>query len=355
MSHEIDNTTGRAAFAFDGQEGGAWHGLGVAIPEDAARDPRRIAEIVGAAYHVSKRPVSFTDADGRVRAIDNRVAIVRDDTHEPLEVMSDNKYNVVQPVEYFEAFRDSLAKARLRISSAGVLKGGRIVFVNAKLTEHGFSVLGLDKLESYVCMGGGYDGTLASFGYLSTFRTVCWNTLSANLAQNRTGGKLFRVPHSQTFNGEAMALALGLAGAELRVRAQVFNTLAGRKLAADEAARFFCAVADVSPDDVHKVDKAGKPALSGKVRAQLAALADAYQSGPGATLPSAQGTLWGALNAVTYYLDHAAPTRDTYADGTDAARFASAQFGAGAERKRKALHAALELAGIADAQLRVAA
>jgi phage/plasmid-like protein (TIGR03299 family) len=347
MAHEIDETTGKPAFVFDAKEGGAWHGLGVAIPEDIATDPRKIAELCGAAYSVRKVAASY-EWNGKRHNVPNREVLVRDDTGESLEVLSGNKYKVVQPVEYFEAFRDSLAKSNLRISSAGVLKGGRIVFVNAKFTDMGHKVLGVDALQTYVCMGGGYDGTLSSFGYLNTFRTVCWNTLSASLSQHKAGGSLFRIPHSAAFDGNTLAAALGLAGKELAVRAEVFNTMAGRKATADAVARFFCDVLDIDHADVNAVNKDGTPKLSTRIRNQLAALADAYANGPGATLESANGTWWGALNAVTHYVDHLAPTRDSYADGTDNARFASAQFGTGADTKNSALKLAMAAAGIGD-------
>jgi hypothetical protein len=47
-------------------------------------------------------------------------------------------------------------------------------------------------------------------------------------------------------------------------------------------------------------------------------------------------------------VDHTASTRDSYSDGTDRARFASAQFGAGANVKRTALEKAMVLAGIGE-------
>lgn len=351
MSHEIDTSTGNPAFAFSIEDGKAWHGLGTAIPESEALDPRAIAARAGAAYGVYKAPVSFTDATGRNRSVPNREAIVRDDTHEPLEVLSGNKYKVVQPAEYFEAFRDSLAANNLRISSAGVLKGGRIVFVNAALSDTGHDVLGIDRVSHFVCMGGGYDGALASFGYLSSLRTVCWNTLSANLAQTGKGKTLFRVPHSAAFDGRALGAALGLLGPELAVQARVFNTLAGRQLARDAVARYFADVLEIDASTINAVDKAGKPVLSTKARNQLQALADAYLNGPGAQLASASGTAWGALNAVTHWVDHVAATRDSYADGAGAARFASAQFGQGASTKARALRLAMDAAGIKPAEL----
>lgn len=355
MAHMIDQSTGKDAFVYDDSEGAAWHGLGHAIPEHEASDPRAIAERAQAAYRVSKREVTFMDNNGKPVVIPNRMAVVRDDTCEALEVLSDNKYNLVQPVEYFEAFRDALAKNNMRISSAGVLKGGRIVFVNAKWTDHGMDVLGHDRIERYVCIGGGYDGTLASFGYLSDLRTVCWNTLSANISQTKAGKGFFRIPHNVAFDGALLASALGVAGAELKVRAEVFNTMAGRKAQQAKVAEYFALALGIDPTEVNAVNvKTGKPVLSQRITNQLQAVAGAYMSGPGAELVSANGTWWGALNAVTHYVDHLAATRDSYADGKGAARFASAQFGTGAEIKARALKLAMANAGIGSELLQAA-
>jgi phage/plasmid-like protein (TIGR03299 family) len=350
MSHEIDETAGKPAFAFDAAEGQAWHRLGHAIPDADAKNPRNIAEIAGALYTVSKEDVFFMH-QGKKSAINNRIALVRSDTGAALEVLSDSRYNVVQPIEYFEAFRDSLAKNNLRISSAGVLKGGRIVFVNAKLDkEFGINVMGLDETISYLCMGGGYDGTMASFGYVSNFRTVCWNTLSANLAQTQKGEKkgsrqgLFRMPHTAPFDGEVLGSALGLLGKENAVRADVFNTMAGRRAQGEKVKSYFAAVLGVK--DVKDEEK-----MTAQQVNKMNALIQLYQAGPGADLASAKGTWYGALNAVTHYVDHVASARDTTDDGVGASRFASAQFGTGAAMKAKALELAMKAAAVPESML----
>jgi Domain of unknown function (DUF932) len=61
-----------------------------------------------------------------------------------------------------------------------------------------------------------------------------------------------------------------------------------------------------------------------------------YESAPGQNLDTAKGTLWGALNAVTYYVDH---VRSRRAGG----RLDSAWFGAGSALKEKAWTAACNL------------
>lgn len=341
MSHEIyHNTLGQPSYVFNPAEGPGWHGLGIAIDPAIAKDPQKIAEACGAAYNVSKRPVYFLGANGKPMAVPNREAIVRDDTEEALEVLSGNRYNVHQPVGYFEAFRDQLAKNHLTISSAGVLQGGRTVFVNAKIEEAGFKVMG-DEMQTYVTLGGGYDGKRSSFGYLSNLRTVCWNTLSTNLGMAKNQKTLLKFPHTSPFEADLVTTALGLSGPELAIRAEVFNTLAGRKLQAEKVAQFFADVLEV--EDVSKA--------SARVKAQLDALATAYISGPGADGPAASGTVWGALNAVTFYVDHLGTTRDSYKDGTAVARFNSAKFGTGADTKERALRLAMQLADVEQSML----
>lgn len=346
MAHEIDTSTGRPAFVFDADEGEAWHKLGVSIPAEIANDPAKIAEAAGASYRVSKAPVRFTAPDGSDVEVPNRFALFRHDTLRTLGIFGEN-YHEVQPVEYFEGFRDELAKNNLRISAAGVLKGGAIVFVNARLTADSDIVINKsDRTENYICLGGGYDGKLASFGFVSSMRTVCWNTLSANLSRAQTGKKLFRVLHNVKFDGRATAAALGLCGEELRARAEVFNSLAGYRVQAAKVAAYFCDVLEIDPADVNATTKEGKPKLSALARGQLAALADAYAHGPGAQLSGTKGTMWGALNAVTFYVDHKRRTIDTAGDGKGASRFASAQFGDGARLKARALELAMARAGL---------
>lgn len=352
MSDEIDQSTGAPAFVYDGNEGEAWHKLGNAIPKNIANDPAKIAELAQANYKVFAEPTHVL-RDGKPVVIKNRVAITRGDTGEVMEVLSGNRYNIVQPIEYFEAFRDALAANDLVISSAGVLKGGRIVFVNARLGDELATTVGseegkVDRVVRYLCMGGGYNGEMSSFGYASDMRTVCWNTLSANLAISRDGRGLFKVPHSSIFDGKLLGAALGMLGPELKIRSEVFNKLARTKLTLDQVRLFIAAAAGV---DLGTDAQKAYDTLSVKKRAKMDAMMVSYRTGPGADLPSAKGTLWGALNAVTHYVDHLAGTRDTTEDGSGPSRYASAQFGTGADTKRKALLEAMSLAGITRKEL----
>ncbi|CAK9250005.1 unnamed protein product [Sphagnum jensenii] len=71
---------------------------------------------------------------------------------------------------------------------------------------------------------------------------------------------------------------------------------------------------------------------------------DATLMSPGASLTSAKGTLWGAVNGITYYTDHMrGRTQDN--------RLVSAWFGDSDLLKRRAMSTALEMAAIALAKV----
>lgn len=72
------------------------------------------------------------------------------------------------------------------------------------------------------------------------------------------------------------------------------------------------------------------------------AIIDAIVSSPGSNLSTAKDTLWGAVNGVTYYADHAAKTR------SDGNRMFSSWFGPNETLKRDAVTIAASMAGIAS-------
>jgi len=76
--------------------------------------------------------------------------------------------------------------------------------------------------------------------------------------------------------------------------------------------------------------------LSQKSEREKVTLLALLESAPGNSMTSATGTLWGALNVVTYYADHVRTGRD---------RLDSAWFGRGAGLKEKAWEKAIKLIG----------
>jgi hypothetical protein len=118
-----------------------------------------------------------------------------------------------------------------------------------------------------------------------------------------------------------------------------------QEISEDEVNAYFADILGFSPEDLGKDGPDGTPLVKTRTRNQLTALLDAYVSGPGAAPRT--GTAWGAYNAVTYWVDHVASTRDTAKEGTGLARAFSAQFGRGAITKQEAFKKILARANVA--------
>lgn len=333
MAHELDNSTGLYAFAAVGGAQSAWHGLGQSIEPGDSIDT--ITQKAGLNWNAVRAPVTY-NAGGIIKSFDNQSVLYRDDTLAPLGVVSDNRYNVHQPREIMEFFADFLSDNGLSIETAGAVRGGRIVWCMAKLgSDYDFILPGSDKVAGYVRLQTSFDGSRATDLVATTIRQVCANTM--RMVNADANAKGYKNKHSTQFDRDALARAFGLMGEQHRMTSEQFNALAKIKVSDSDALTFLSTLLDINPADIGKVDAKGNKLVSTKSENNLRALVTAYRKSPGANLASADGTAYGLLNAVTYYVDHAATVRDTENDGAKGARFASTQLGAGDALKQKAL------------------
>lgn len=335
---------------FSEREGAGWTGLGMAIPKKIARDPAKIAALCGATYSVQKQPIYFFDAIKQTYIkISGREALIRSDNNEALEVVSDNRYHVLnrQPIDVFEAHRDELAKNNLEISHAMVLKGGAIVAVCATLPpDYDINVKvrdGVrDSIKSYTTLSTGYDKRHGSVYSKSDMRAVCWNTLMASIGLARDAGQLNTIRASTMLEVDSLSKLMGEMDGIVRRQRILYNKMANAELTTAQVKRFFANVIDIKISELGEKDlKTKKKLISTKSENILAELVSAYQSGPGASL--VRGTVWGALNAVTYYATHKKTVRDMNHDGAMAARVASNMFGDASQQKLRALALASEM------------
>ena len=133
-----------------------WHGLGTMVAE--APTSKEALRLAGLDWKVEGRPIF--DADGQV-----------------LGVVS-NKYRVVQNEEAF-AFTDHLIGGEVRYETAGSLRGGRQVWLLARMPAA--KVAG-DEVEPYLCFTNSHDCSSSVKVCMTPIRVLCNNTL--NLALN---------------------------------------------------------------------------------------------------------------------------------------------------------------------------
>ena len=281
-------------------------------------------------WQIQESPVHFkADAVGHLGSIHTfpeQKVLYRSDSKAPLSVVS-QRYQVVQPREVLEFYRDLTQVSGYELETAGVLKGGRKFWALAR-TGQNTSLKGNDLVNGYLLLATSCDGTLATTATPTTIRVVCNNTLT--IALDGTS-RAIKVPHNTRFDAQAVKKQLGIAVSQWDEFMYRMRILADRKVRPNEALNYFLGVMCDTPVKGEMPDKLVNERAMRKVQSL-------YEGrGRGSRLEAANNTAWGLLNAVTEYVDHERRAR------SNKYRMDSAWFGQGAVIKQKALDAALSL------------
>lgn len=305
-----------------------WHGLGNQL------SPKQPLEVwqqeAGMNWQIQESPVRYmADAVGHLGTINSfpeQKVLYRSDSKEALSVVS-QRYQVVQPREVLEFYRDLTERSGYELETAGVLKGGKKFWALAR-TGQSAELKGNDLVNGYLLLATSCDGTLATTATPTTIRVVCNNTLSISL---NGATHAIRVPHSTRFDPQAVKKQLGIAVSQWDEFMYRMRALAERKVPWSEAMSYFMSIlCDTSPSGSLPEQLPNERALR-KVR-------ELYEGrGRGSQLASACGTAWGLLNAVTEYVDHERRARN------NEYRIDSAWFGQGAALKQRALKSVLQM------------
>ena len=295
-----------------------WHGLGNHLSED---QPLEVwLREAGMEWSILQAPVQYRTAD-TIHDFNDQKVLFRSDSLQPLSVVS-KRYQVVQPREVLEFYRDLVEVGGFELETAGVLKGGRKLWALAKTGQEA-ELRGGDRVKAYLLLATACDGTLATTAQFTSVRVVCNNTLQ--MAVGDSAGAI-KVPHSTRFDAQEVKKALGVGISAWDQFMYRMKELSERRVTAAEAETF-------------ARETLALPAYSEKaVEAASDAVLNLFHGRAiGATLESANDTAWGLLNAVTEYVDHDRRAR------SPSNRLDSAWFGQGAVIKQRALDAALQL------------
>jgi len=306
-----------------------WHGLGNKL---APNQPIELwAERAGMNWRIEEAEVRFVAAGNRslgsIHAFPEQKVLYRSDTKAPLSVVS-ARYQVVQPSEILEFYRDLTEVGGFQLETAGVLKEGRKLWALAR-TGQSATIKGKDEVNGYLLLATACDGTLATTAQFTSVRVVCNNTLQIALGDSASAVK---VPHRSQFDAQAVKRQLGIAISSWDAFMARTKALAERKVSDSAAETFLRRVLTYSTPNV-----ADRDTLAVNERA-IKAVGQLYAGrGKGADLASASGTAWGLLNAVTEYVDHHRRAR------SDDHRRDAAWFGQGSTIKLRAWDEALKL------------
>lgn len=327
MSHLIDMSNNRANMAYVGEV--PWHGLGAQIDAGTSIDDWKIA--AGLDWFIQKRPLSYgvqnPDGSRALAVYPDRFAHVRSDNQEPIG-MGSNRFQLVQPGDALEFYRDLVEGSRFTIETAGALKGGAQIWALARCNLD-LTLGDRDLLKPYLLLATANDGSMSTVADFTTVRVVCNNTLTMAVGSNGAKASI-KVPHSRKFDADAVRAELGLIDDRLETFAKESDALTQATISDEQAINYFISL-------YAKTDETGEVKNAKNVEAITAKLLRLYRRGPGAELATANGTAWGAVNAVTNFVDFAARAR------SDENRFSSGQFGTGAAIKSRAFAGALDL------------
>lgn len=315
MAHLVES------MAYVGQT--PWHGLGNVLTPNRPIEDWIIQ--AGLNWQIEDSPVRYLvgghERLGEIKAFPDQKVLFRSDTHEALSVVG-HRYQVVQPREILEFYRDLTDKSGFALETAGVLKGGRKIWALARTGQS--SVLkGKDVTNAYVLLATACDGTMATTAQFTSIRVVCNNTLAVAVG---TSSGAVKVPHRSVFDPIAVKQQLGISVTAWDDYMYRLKQLSERTVKVSDAKHFML-----------RVFTDQRKAVNGNTheRAMTKALSLFEGEGRGSELASAKGTAYGLLNAVTEFVDHERRARTTDH------RLESAWFGQGAHLKRKALDEAL--------------
>jgi len=269
-----------------------WHGLGNQL---TAKQPIEVwQKEAGMDWDIREAPVRFmTESIGNLGAImsfpENKV-LFRSDTNAPLSVVG-QRYQVVQPREILEFYRDLTEISGFELETAGILKGGRKIWALAR-TGQSSTIKGNDVTNAYVLLATACDGTLATTAQFTSIRVVCNNTLAVALSGSNGAVK---VPHSTAFDPQAVKKQLGISVSTWDSFMYRMKGLSERKVKSSEVLNYYLRV-------FTDQGKTGSGQTNERAMAKAMAMFDGH--GKGAELASSKGTAFGLLNSVTEFIDH---------------------------------------------------
>lgn len=263
-------------------------------------------------WEVIEAPVSVTLPDGTSREIGNKKALLRDDTFAQLGFVS-KSYEVVQNSVLTGLVRPLVEEGLLEVKNTGWIKGGRLVFVQAQMTEE-FTVAG-ESHQGMLTLLNSHDGSTQLSAGVTDIRVICQNTFAMAYSEMST-----RLQHKLGVNERALGITetLEYVNTRMKMFQDAAETLSRAKATTAQVEQVFRSAYGKKQDEtVRNWD-------------ELWAL---YRNGCG----NEGSTLWDCVNAITEFNTHKSRK-------TPEARFSYSNFGSGAAIARRAIDTALALA-----------
>ena len=181
MAHELDFDALGNARMFSVKQV-PWHQLGTVL-----QDPPTSSEAIVQAkmnWLVLKRKLHWevsSNVDAiKLQPVPGKIALVRNEDEKFLAVVSD-QYEPLQNEDAFKFFDPLVNRGIAAYESAGVIKEGKRVWIQAALKES-LQING-DEMKRYILLTNGHDGKMGVTVSPCNVRVVCANTMRMALAE----------------------------------------------------------------------------------------------------------------------------------------------------------------------------
>lgn len=301
MAHNLDITDGQTSFVSAHTD--AWHALGTTLDHSFTAEEAMEHGLLGG-WNVRKLPLQTVTESGKVIAIPNMNAVVRDNPVRKgqVDVLSrygvSDSYRVIQNEEHAGLLNALVDESGASFETAGALDGGRQVFISMKLPGH-INIGGVDPIENYIAAINSHDGSLAFTLMVTPVRIVCANTLNLAFSEQ---SHIYRVRHTS--------------GAELAMHNQArqaldmtFNYLEGFQEEAEQLIN--TAMTQAQFEAIIEAEFGAKEDASGSAKTYATKRLDQMTElfAEAGTQDGIRDTAWAGLNALTEWADHYSLTR----------------------------------------------
>lgn len=296
-------------------------------------------------WGVSKQPL-YTRVGDEMKEVVGKYMLERDTDNAPLSIVG-TKYKPIQNREWLDFAAGFCEAGGATIQNAGSFGNGKFVFVMAKLGDS-FNLRKnrkdtKDEMGGFACLVQPHVHAYGVMMLATPVRFACFNALPRLISAAKMGksGRIFSMSHSRVFTPamrDAAATALGAVSENIAAFRKEAETLISAKADEHAVKAYFDNVVNFDREAATKAAAAANKTM--REPRVIAKLQEALEKSPGAELNTAKGTFWGALNAVTYTMDHMMGREKDSAETA----FGSSLIGDRSMIKRRALSLALEMA-----------
>lgn len=329
MAHNLNfnKRTGTWSFASNSEK--AWHGLGQIV--NGAMTAEEAIKNANLDYEVAKSPVMFFPQNLQQQILEGYFATYRTDNSNFLGLVK-SRYEIVQNRDAFAFFDSIIDSGEAIFETAGALGNGERIFLLAKLPDD-FEVGG-EKIDKYIMLTNSHDGSSSVIAGMTNIRVVCNNTLQAALRGLDNKVSIDHISGAKDKLKEAYRV-MGIASKYNKEVSEIFNRMVDVKMTEGQYREYFETV--FTPEYKTVMTSAEEKEMSTRLKNIIESATQFSLTHPTQTTEAANGTLWGAYNAVSGYYNYA----KNYKNAED--KFTSQFFGTAAKKMVKSFNQAVSL------------